>query len=370
MGGGDRENPGDDTDGHRGDDGLGQKGGRERAITLITEFDPDAEDAHTEALQASLTVLAGPGTGCSFVLSKAQLVLGRDPAVDIAINDPGMSRRHATLRCEGSVVRIVDLGSTNGTFVNGMRLHSAHKLRHGDRLHVGQHTVLGFALQDPLELEASQRLYERSVRDGLTQLFNRGHLNERLVAEFAYARRHAAPLCVLLLDLDHFKSINDSCGHAAGDQVLVAAANSLLQVVRAEDVVARYGGEEFVVLARGIDVNGALAFAERIRCRISELRVHVAARSEPLQVTTSIGVAHLAHIDCENQEQLLAAADAALYEAKAGGRDRVVLADRRITSRPRAARRRRASRVLTSPLQPESDLPLLFRAGRVDMEND
>lgn len=362
MGGAKRDNSGDDT-GASGVDGEPEQGaGRDRAITLVTEFDPDTEEAHNEALQASLTVLAGPGTGCSFVLSKAEHVLGRDPAVDIVINDPGMSRRHATLSCQGAVVRIVDQGSTNGTFVNGMRLHSSQKLRHGDRLHVGQHTVLGFALQDPLELEASQRLYERSVRDGLTRLYNRGHLNERLTAEFAYARRHGAPLCVLLLDLDHFKSINDSCGHAAGDHVLVATADALLQVVRAEDLVARYGGEEFVVLARGIDATGAVAFAERIRRHIAGLRIQISARSEPLRVTTSVGVAHLASIDCESQEQLLAAADAALYEAKAAGRDRVVLADRRISNRPRVPRRRRASRVLTSPLD--------HAPGLMDLDGD
>jgi diguanylate cyclase (GGDEF)-like protein len=164
-----------------------------------------------------------------------------------------------------------------------------------------------------------------SVRDGLTGVYNRRYFNDRLASEFAYAIRHRTPLCVILGDIDHFKVINDTHGHAVGDLVLRRVAGELQASVRTEDLVARFGGEEFVVMTRGIDAEGAKAFAERIRAIIA--RAVINAESTRVPVTMSLGVAHTQNApDVNTADMLIESADVALYAAKRGGRNRVEVA--------------------------------------------
>lgn len=299
---------------------------RSRITTLITEFAPQCE-THSDGdeLQAIVTVLSGTEAGTSHSLDRPQTYVGRDGESSITLNDPGMSRIHARFVRAGSAVYVEDLKSTNGTLVNGQRIHQPHRLSTGDRIQVGQSTILRFALQDRLEQEAHQRIYEMTVRDGLTHLHNRRYLDDRLEAEYAYSIRHESPLCILMLDVDHFKKVNDTYGHAAGDQVLCAVARALEHTVRAEDLAARYGGEEFVVLARGIDSRGALAFAERIRAHLEGMQIQTAAGV--ISITASLGVSHIQTRAYQSSYGLLSAADEALYCAKRDGRNRVVLAD-------------------------------------------
>ncbi|MDD9940292.1 MAG: diguanylate cyclase [Myxococcales bacterium] len=289
----------------------------------MTKFDP-AEDEGQD-LQAILTVLSGSEAGTVHRLDRSEHVIGRDDSADIILGDAGLSRRHASVNrtVHGTFLR--DLGSTNGTFVNAEAVRHAHELADGDRIQMGQGTVLRFSLQDRLEQEAAERLYEMTVRDPLTRLYNRRYLDERLRSEFAYAKRHEHDLCVLMVDVDHFKFINDTHGHAAGDEVLRHVARGLEKIVRAEDLVARYGGEEFIILARGIDPNGGLAFAERIRVYLGGLAI--AYMSGTLSITVSVGVAHTDGSAFRQASAVVAAADAALYRAKANGRNRVELAD-------------------------------------------
>jgi diguanylate cyclase (GGDEF)-like protein len=170
-------------------------------------------------------------------------------------------------------------------------------------------------------------MYEMTVRDPLTSLHNRRHLDERLKGEFAFAARHKTALTVFVIDVDHFKKVNDTYGHPAGDEVLRAMATVLLKMVRTEDVVARFGGEEFVVLARGIDDLGTEVFGQRLRAGVEALRVPWEGRE--LRLTVSIGVGHCdAMREYASPEALVAAADGALYRAKHGGRNQVVIADR------------------------------------------
>jgi diguanylate cyclase (GGDEF)-like protein len=158
------------------------------------------------------------------------------------------------------------------------------------------------------------------IRDPLTQLFNRRQLDERLKTEFAYARRHDTSLHALMVDLDHFKPINDRFGHQAGDRVLREVARCLEHVLRIEDVVGRYGGEEFLIAIRGVDELGARALGERLRSTIAGLGIKHLDRPVPVTVSIGIGELRASH---ESAEDLLRAADQALYEAKAGGRDQV-----------------------------------------------
>ncbi len=176
-------------------------------------------------------------------------------------------------------------------------------------------------LQD--ELMEKNRLLERlSTTDSLTGLPNRRHLDEALEREFRRATR-GAPLCALMIDIDHFKSVNDSHGHATGDAVLRAVARTLAGDLRLTDVGGRYGGEEFLILL-GSPIEGARTLGERMRLAVGAQQ-HVAESGADLNVTISVGIAAFAE-GMADAEALVAAADAALYRAKAGGRNQVVVA--------------------------------------------
>jgi diguanylate cyclase (GGDEF)-like protein len=171
-------------------------------------------------------------------------------------------------------------------------------------------------LQDEL-LARSAELDRMSRTDFLTGLHNRRHLEESLRRSSAAARRHSFPVAVLLIDVDHFKSVNDSFGHATGDQVLVEVARRLSATLRAEDVVGRWGGEEFLVLLPHTTAAAAGVLAERLRRVVRE--APVATESGEVAVTISIGGAAA---DAPGEHDLVGLADAQLYVAKDAGRDR------------------------------------------------
>ncbi|MGD8861496.1 MAG: GGDEF domain-containing protein [Myxococcales bacterium] len=297
------------------------------ASTAIMSVNPCALEHDPANLQASLSILAGESEGAVHELSGAAVVLGRAPEADIVLTQPGISRAHARVLQGPAGFAIEDLGSTNGTFVEGTRVDAITPLRDRDRIQIGG-VVLRFALQDRMAHEAERRRYEMSVRDGLTGLYNRRHFDERLAGEFSYAVRHTSDLSVIIVDIDHFKQINDRWGHPAGDEVLRQVAGALSKALRTEDFVARYGGEEFAVVARGIPRSGAVALAERLRQQVAALRLHM--ERELIPVTISAGVAHnRAGLPISTPEALVSFADEALYAAKHGGRNRVETAGSR-----------------------------------------
>jgi two-component system cell cycle response regulator len=270
----------------------------------------------------TVMVLAGPNHGALIVLEADDTSIGRGRGCHICISDDGLSRLHARILRRADGFWVQDAGSKNGTYLRGERLTAPARLEDGDRIALGVDTVLRFSLQDHLEHDAARRTVELTIRDPLTQLFNRGHLEERLISEFGYAERHHTTLHVMMLDLDHFKEVNDSFGHQAGDRVLRQVAATLQDTLRVEDIVGRYGGEEFLVVTRGIGDEGAHVLAERLRARIEALQTTWEER--PVRITVSVGVAERtdAHKTCQ---QLVADADAALYRAKSAGRNRVVV---------------------------------------------
>ncbi len=173
--------------------------------------------------------------------------------------------------------------------------------------------------------QANSQLVVQTQTDPLTGLYNRRFLDERLAEEVVRALRYGYPLACCLLDVDHFKAVNDSYGHQDGDEVLRSMAAILRDQVRRDDIVARYGGEEFIVLLIQQDLQGALRVAEKIRTSVAEMPFRL-SNGATLDVTVSIGVSAGAGPSL-NQEHLVAAADAALYAAKRDGRNRVAAGD-------------------------------------------
>jgi diguanylate cyclase (GGDEF)-like protein len=233
-----------------------------------------------------------------------------------------VSREHAAIALSGDAVILNDLGSTNGTFCNGVRVTS-RELVDGDKIMIGSTTILKFTYHDQLDEAFQQQMYESALRDSLTKVFNRKHFNDLLTKEFAFASRHSAPLALLFVDLDYFKKVNDTHGHPAGDFVLSEVSGVLAGAIRAEDVLARFGGEEFCVLCRGTERTGAVELGERLRKEISERRYVFGGKIIP--VTISVGIALMPDTSMTQPAALLAAADKALYEAKRAGRNRVVV---------------------------------------------
>lgn len=172
--------------------------------------------------------------------------------------------------------------------------------------------------------QAMVRLEDTAHRDGLTGIFNRRHLDALLEAEFARFRRYGNPFSILMIDLDHFKHVNDRHGHQAGDEVLREAAHRVAAGIRTSDMLARYGGEEFAVLLAETPLEGALMLAQRLRGAIAESPVRHLDTDIP--VTASLGVAE-ARSDMASHRELVEAADGALYLAKRLGRNRVVHAN-------------------------------------------
>jgi diguanylate cyclase (GGDEF)-like protein len=269
-----------------------------------------------------LIVLSGPQFGEVFDLEDGrEVLLGRHPDAHVWIRDDGVSRRHATLAVGAEGAHLADLGSANGTWIEGVRV-SEQTIRDGTRFQLGAHTTLKYVASDDVDSEYQRLLVHGALHEPLTGLYNRRHFAERLAAELAASRRHARPVSLLLADVDHFRRVNDSHGRLAGDEALKMVAWVLQGAVRKEDIVARFGGEEFVILARETGAAGAKALAERVRKAVERSRCTFEGLE--LHVTLSIGVAVTTGLQLpegDAGQQLLDAADRALALAKGAGRN-------------------------------------------------
>ena len=184
-------------------------------------------------------------------------------------------------------------------------------------------------------LRANEVLEQLSITDGLTHLHNHRHFHDQFAREVKRVDRSGQPLCLMLIDIDDFKVLNDSHGHAAGDMVLAAAAHLMHSQVRESDYLARYGGEEFAMLLPQTRLEGATALAEKIRSVLSAHAFTLPEGGDPLRVTVSVGVAEHA----TTADETFDAADRALYEAKGAGKDCVIVAP--LLDRPSTSPRRR-----------------------------
>jgi diguanylate cyclase (GGDEF)-like protein len=272
----------------------------------------------------TLTQTTGPEPGKDYTLNLRHRAsfIGRDENAEISIDDASVSRSHARLYLEvaGGLTHIViqDLDSTNGTYVNEKQIRRA-RLEHGDRIHLGD-VLLRFEMLDGVDKEVRASVARRvkeSDLDPLTRLLTRRGMVEHLPSLIERAESDNWAVSAVMLDIDHFKRINDSLGHQAGDDVLRRLGGLVRNAVRGEDLAIRFGGEELLLILAGARRLHARVLSERLRRAVSDMRF---ADQPDLVVTISLGVAERA--EGESVDSWIGRADKALYRAKRGGRNR------------------------------------------------
>ncbi|MGO9464743.1 MAG: diguanylate cyclase [Isosphaeraceae bacterium] len=276
---------------------------------------------------AYLIMVSGGIPGTMFRLAEQPASFGRAADCTYHVHDITVSRLHAVFTIDSvGDVYVGDEESTNGTFVNGVRLGARRPvlLHDGDRIQLGNTVILKLVRLEPHDEEFQREMFERTVRDTLTGLYNRAYFLNQIRALADRNANIGLGLAVLMLDLDHFKNVNDLYGHVAGDTVLREVAAVLRESTRGEDLVARYGGEEFVVALPVASLAPAVARAERIKTSLA--RRPIRAGGDEICVTASLGVAFNPPNQAKNEHALIITADRALYQAKSAGRNRVVLA--------------------------------------------
>jgi two-component system cell cycle response regulator len=187
-------------------------------------------------------------------------------------------------------------------------------------------------LQNEL-VEKNKSLELLSITDGLTKLHNHRYFQDELARAFEESQRYQRPLSLAMIDIDFFKKVNDTYGHAVGDDVLKAVSKRYADSVRSTDLVARYGGEEFAVMMPETELDDAIAFAEKIRALIQDTPIETQAG--PIQATVSLGVSSVPFTKIHSSKELIVAADKALYRAKRNGRNQVQAEKRRDLTRKR-----------------------------------
>ncbi len=284
------------------------------AITSVVELARVGEAAF------HLVMLRGPTRGKAFKLHRGKTSIGRGKSCDIVLDGIDISRRHTEIQFNDLVIA-KDLKSTNGTYVNGKKIDTA-PIANGDLIQLGSQIVFKLTSQDDLEAEVQDDLYQSSILDPLTLIYNRRHFMSRLEAEFHFSIRHQTDLSLIMFDIDFFKRINDRFGHAAGDMVLRGLADRLSSAIRREDIFCRWGGEEFAILLRNLKLVEARQQAERLREMVESTTF--TWENQRLPVTISLGAASMSISKPKTPHELVAIADARLYAAKTSGRNRVI----------------------------------------------
>jgi diguanylate cyclase (GGDEF)-like protein len=284
-----------------------------------TRITPLSEINQPEQAEDCLVIIYSPDEGN---FGKRQLLsspmrIGRERGNQIVLQSDSVSRRHCLIDQRQTTWYIKDLGSTNGTYVND-QLIEEYQLRRGDQVKVGD-TIFKYLSGSDVEAQYHETIYRMTIMDGLTNVHNKRYLIEALEREISRAGRHERPLALLLFDLDHFKQVNDTYGHIAGDYVLKEVAAVAKSRLRPDDILARYGGEEFAVVLPETELMGGVAIAEQLRQLIKDHPFEF--EGERIPVSASIGAAQLA--PGHDPMNLIKAADVKLYDAKRSGRDRV-----------------------------------------------
>jgi len=274
----------------------------------------------TESRPWCLVIVSGAGIGSRFDLGEFATI-GRESTADIRLAEPSVSRAHCRVWRKRGGYWVTDLGATNPTRVNGMKVESMPLLE-GDILTVGDIMLKMLGPRSP-ENAVVAALHDQATRDNMTGLANRRYFRAAMEREFAGVQR-GRQLSLLVVDVDHFKKINDTWGHPAGDRALIAVAKALSGRLRATDLAGRIGGEEFAVLLPDTDLENAVKVAEMLRENIAAMRLEEEGQTVPITVSVGVAIASGDGADV-NADVLYARADAALYESKRTGRNKVTV---------------------------------------------
>ena len=293
----------------------------ETKVTRVSSIAGPATPLGSE--EACLVQIYGPMLGKKFILGREETTIGRGDSCEILLEVDNVSRRHCSLLFREGGVFLRDNGSTNGTYLNNVEVRGETSLRSGDLIKVGS-AIFKFLFGGELgsiEAQYHEEIYRLTIIDGLTQVFNKRYLLEFLDREMARCLRHGRDLSLVLFDIDHFKNINDTFGHLAGDYVLRELAQALKSRIRKEECFARYGGEEFALVLPETGRENTVFLADKLR-KIVEQHPFV-FEGKRIAVTFSAGVADLepAH---DSALAFIKSADARLYDAKHRGRNQVV----------------------------------------------
>jgi len=265
-----------------------------------------------------LVVIYGANIGRKYELFEDVVSIGRDPDNTIVLESDSVSRRHARIEKLMDARFIIDMDSTNGTYLSDTPVKPRAKLASGAFIKIGD-TIFKYLAGDHIETAYFEEIYRMMVVDGLTQIANKRALDDFLDKEMARSRRYKRPLSALMMDIDHFKQVNDVHGHLTGDVVLKEMAAVIMKRIRREEMFARYGGEEFVIVLPETDRLGGIEFAEDIRRMVEEMTVSFEEQS--IRISISVGVAEFDHARHRSWEDLIKAADKNLYVAKREGRN-------------------------------------------------
>jgi two-component system cell cycle response regulator len=319
------------------------------ATTQLGEITSDVAPVERERRPA-LVFLRGELMAVPIPLERDEVTLGRAVEADVRVNDFRASRLHARISLERDPLNndvrytISDLESTNGTLVNGQPITKAF-LNEGDKVTIGDH-LFRFEMLDEIDREFQQQIHRLLAHDELTGLLTSKSFFSELRREVARVQDDLRPFCVLMMDIDHFKVVNDSYGHLVGSQTLEELSGVLTNALRAGDLAARFGGEEFAALLLDSDYAQGLVAAERVRSAIerhefSAVRAGAGGEQRTHHITISIGVAAFPD-DARDPIELIELADSALYRAKRSGRNRACAyrPSLAISEKPLSARRK------------------------------
>ncbi len=271
--------------------------------------------------RACLVQYNGASLGKRYILDEPEVIAGRSPETGIVINEQSVSRQHARFLQIGDKVEVEDLGTTNGTFVNDVKVDERSQLRDGDIIRLGT-VLLKFYAHNNIDNVFHDKIYRMATIDTGTQIFNKKYLLESLESEFKFSRAYNRPLSLIYYDLDHFKKVNDVYGHNAGDYILKETARITGLAIRKDDVFARFGGEEFCIILPGTEAKTAADLAERIR---QAVEAHEFCFDDKvMKQTVSLGVTQL-DSSMSSPKEFLESADQKLYRSKKEGRNRVTI---------------------------------------------
>jgi diguanylate cyclase (GGDEF)-like protein len=280
-------------------------------------------------LRPALVFLSGDFLAVTIPLEREEVIIGRALEADVRVNDKKVSRRHASIttarngESEEPSYILTDLESRNGIFLNGQRI-GQEILQNGDKITIGEH-ILRFELLDEIDREYQRQIRRLLSHDDLTGLLSSRSFFSELRREASRSDAEKRPFCVLMMDVDHFKNVNDTYGHLTGSKTLEEIGLCITQILRSGDVASRFGGEEFAAFLMDAELAQGIVAAERIRTTIEEHEFSVIRQGKPTEshhITISIGVASFPD-DSSDPIELVEMADSALYRAKREGRNRV-----------------------------------------------